>query len=181
MRPRGAVPRRWGWAVAAAAALAFGSARAEQPLRAWPGMATPRLALRDLDGRAVDLQRLRGRVVLVNFWATWCAPCTAEMPSLARLQAKLHGKPFEVLAVNYGESRPKVEAFLRKSGLALHVLLDPDQHAADDWGAKGLPMSFLVDARGDVRYWVFGERDWSDGESLRTVEGLVGEAPGAGR
>ena len=103
------------------------------------------------------------------------------MPSIARLEARLQGKPFQVLAVNYGESRAKIEAFLRKAGLAIHVLLDPDEKAADAWGAKGLPMSFLVDAHGNVRYWVFGERDWSDAKSVKVVEGLVREASGARR
>ena len=163
--------------LAAAAALAM----AEQPLRDWGGKPTPRLALKDLSGKPVDLASLRGRVVLVNFWATWCEPCIAEMPSIARLEDKLQGKPFAVLAVNYGESRAKVEKFLGKSGVKVHVLLDPDQKAADDWGAKGLPMSFLIDARGNVRTWVFGERDWSDAASMKRVGDLVSEAAGAGR
>lgn len=156
-------------------------ALAAQPLRDWSGKPTPPLALRGLTGKEVDLRALRGRVVLVNFWATWCEPCIAEMPSIARLRAKLAARPFEVLAVNYGESREKIVAFLRKQKLDVHVLLDPDRKAADAWGAKGLPMSFLVDASGTVRYWVFGERDWSDADSMRAVQRLISEAPHAGR
>jgi thiol-disulfide isomerase/thioredoxin len=167
-------------AVLAAAATAL-LALAEQPIRPWTGKPTPALVLTDLGGERVDLRSLHGRVVLVNFWATWCEPCIAEMPSIQRLRQKLSGQPFEVLAVNYGEARPKIEAFLRKAGLSLHVLLDPDKEAAEGWGAKGLPMSFLLDARGQVRYWVFGERDWSEGESLKAVEKLVAEARHAGR
>ena len=167
--------------MAALAAVAALLAFAEQPIRPWTGKPTPALALTDLGGQKVDLRSLQGRVVLVNFWATWCEPCIAEMPSIQRLHQKLAGQPFEVLAVNYGESRAKIEAFLRKAGLSLRVLLDPGTEAAEGWGAKGLPMSFLVDARGQVRYWVFGERDWAAGESLRTVENLVAEAPHAGR
>jgi thiol-disulfide isomerase/thioredoxin len=170
------------WRVGAAAfAAAAALAMAEQPLRDWGGKPTPPLALTDLAGKPVDLARLRGRVVLVNFWATWCEPCIAEMPSIARLEAKLHGRPFQVLAVNYGESKAKIEAFLKKSGLKLHVLLDPDEKAADTWGAKGLPMSFLVDANGNVRYFVFGERDWTGPDSAKVVEKLVQEARDAGR
>jgi thiol-disulfide isomerase/thioredoxin len=173
--------KRLGRSIAALAAMAAALAFAEQPIRPWTGKPTPVLALTDLAGQKVDLRALQGRVVLVNFWATWCEPCIAEMPSMQRLREKLSGQPFEVLAVNYGESRPKVEAFLHKAGLSLHVLLDPEKDAAEGWGAKGLPMSFLVDARGEVRYWVFGERDWSRGESLKTVEKLVAEKPHAGR
>ena len=163
-------------AVAAAAATV---AVAAAELRPWTGKPTPPLARADLAGKNVDLSDLRGRVVLVNFWATWCEPCRDEMPSVARLQEKLKGKPFEVLAVNFGESSAKVADFVRKEGWSVPVLLDPDKESAGAWGAKGLPMTFLVDARGRVRYYVYGERDWSEGESLRVVEKLLAEAPRA--
>jgi peroxiredoxin len=103
------------------------------------------------------------------------------MPSIARLEGKLRGRPFEVLAVNYGESPAKIRAFLKKAGLGRHVLLDPDENAADAWGAMGLPMSFLVDANGKVRYWVFGERDWTGPDSEKAVGKLLAEVPDAGR
>jgi thiol-disulfide isomerase/thioredoxin len=153
----------------------------EQPLREWKDKPTPRLALKDLAGKPVDLASLKGRVVLVNFWATWCEPCIAEMPSIQRLETKLGGKPFAVLAVNYGESTAKVEKWLQKSGVTLHVLLDPDTEAAEAWGAKGLPMTFLVDAGGHVRYQTYGERDWTGAGTVALVEKLVAEAPRAGR
>jgi cytochrome c biogenesis protein CcmG, thiol:disulfide interchange protein DsbE len=120
-------------------------------------------------------------VVLVNFWATWCEPCRDEMPALARLREQLKDRPFEVLAVNYGESNAKIAGFLEREKLSLPVLLDPEKQASARWNAKGLPMTFLVDARGRVRYWVFGERDWSEGEALQLVEKLIGEAPVARR
>jgi thiol-disulfide isomerase/thioredoxin len=161
----------------AAAAASVAIAAAE--LRPWIGKPTPRLARADLAGKSVDLNDLRGRVVLVNFWATWCEPCRDEMPSVARLQAKLKGKPFEVLAVNFGESNDKVAEFVRKEGWSVPVLLDPDKETAAAWGAKGLPMTFLVDAEGRVRYYAFGELDWSGGETLRVVEKLLAEAPRA--
>lgn len=129
----------------------------------------------------MDLRDFRGRVVLVNFWATWCEPCRDEMPAIARLREHLKGQPFEVLTVNFGESGAKVRAFLDREKLDVPVLLDPDKDAAGRWNAKGLPMTFLVDARGRVRYWVFGERDWSEGEALRHVERLVAEADVARR
>ncbi len=167
--------------LAAAVAAPLAAAAAPQPLRPWSGTQTPVLALRDLDGKPVDLARLKGRVVLVNFWATWCEPCIAEMPSIARLRSELAGKPFDVVAVNYGESAAKVRAYLAKAGIALPVALDPDKDTAERWNAKGLPMTFLVDARGQVRYWVFGERDWTDAESRDVVAQLLREARGAGR
>jgi thiol-disulfide isomerase/thioredoxin len=163
----------------ALATAAIPAALAAAELRPWGNKPTPPLARADLAGRNVDLNDMRGRVVLVNFWATWCEPCRDEMPSLARLQQKLKGRPFEVLAVNFGESSDKVSDFVRKEGWSVPVLLDPDKQTAAAWGAKGLPMTFLVDAKGRVRYFAFGERDWSEGESLRVVEKLVAEAPRA--
>lgn len=164
--------------VLAAASL---DAAAEAQLRAWDGAPRLPLAGAALDGGTIDLKGLQGRVVLVNFWATWCEPCRDEMPAIARLQEKLKGQPFDVLAVNYGESRERIAEFVRREGISLRVVLDPNKQAADAWKAKGLPMTFLVGADGRVRYWAFGEKDWSRGEALALVEKLVAEAPHARR
>jgi thiol-disulfide isomerase/thioredoxin len=162
----------------ALAAVAL-DASAEAKIRRWEGTARPPLAGAALDGKRVDLDDLAGRVVLVNFWATWCEPCRDEMPAIERLRAKLRDRPFDVLTVNYGESRQRVAEFLRREGVSLPVMLDPDKEAAAAWNAKGLPMTFVVDASGRVRYWVFGEKDWSRGEALALIEKLVAEARGA--
>ena len=89
--------------------------------------ATPPLELAALDGRKVALEGLKGRVVVINYWATWCEPCIDEMPSLERLRVKMKGRPFEVLAVNYGESAERVSRFVAKMKLTMPVLLDPVQ------------------------------------------------------
>jgi thiol-disulfide isomerase/thioredoxin len=173
---------RLGVRMLAAAALAVmaTAAIAAADLRLWGDKATPRLAGVDLAGQPYDLKQFRGRVVLVNFWATWCEPCRDEMPSLQKLREKMKGRPFEIVAVNYGESRSRVASFVQKEGWTLPIVLDPDKVAAAAWGAKGLPMSFLVDATGRVRYWTFGERDWSEGLSVEAVDKLLAEAPRAG-
>ena len=161
--------------------MAAASVAAETQLKPWAGTVTPALARDDLTGKRVDLKDFRGRVVLVNFWATWCEPCRDEMPSLERLRGKLRGRPFDVLTVNYGEGPAKINAFLAKQKISLPVLLDPEKEAAAEWKAGGLPMTFLVDAEGRVRYSAFGECDWSEGEPFRVVENLVAEAPRARR
>jgi thiol-disulfide isomerase/thioredoxin len=166
---------------AAAFAVAASAAMAETQLRPWAGAETPALARQDLSGKMVDLKDFKGRVVLINFWATWCVPCREEMPSLERLRTKLNGRPFEVLTVNYGEGPARIKSFLEKEKISLPVLLDPEKLAAADWRAGGLPMTFLVDAEGRVRYSAFGECDWSEGEPFRVVENLVAEAPRARR
>jgi thiol-disulfide isomerase/thioredoxin len=169
------------WAVAALCFLLAGAALAESDIKPWRGKATLPLVGNDTEGRAVDLKAMQGRVLVVNFWATWCEPCRDEMPSLQRLRVKLAGKPFEVITVNFGESAEKIAQFLGKENVSLRVLLDTQKESAKDWGVGGLPMTFLVDATGRVRYSVFGERDWSEGPSLALVEKLVAEVPGARR
>jgi peroxiredoxin len=101
------------------------------------------------------------------------------MRALERLKARMEGEPFEVLAVNYGEGEPRIAAFMRKEKLSLTVLLDSRKEAAGAWKAGGLPMTFLVDARGRIRHSSFGERDWSAGADFERVERLVAEARGA--
>jgi thiol-disulfide isomerase/thioredoxin len=168
-------------AAAVAMAAATATALAESDIKPWKGKPTLPLVRSDTEGNAVDLKAMQGRVLVVNFWATWCVPCRDEMPSLQRLREKLAGKPFDVLTVNFGESPERIAEFIGREGLSLRVLLDTQKEAAKDWGVGGLPMTFLVDASGRVRYSVFGERDWSEGTSLALVEKLVAEAPRARR
>jgi cytochrome c biogenesis protein CcmG, thiol:disulfide interchange protein DsbE len=115
----------------------------------------------------------RGKVLLVNFWATWCEPCRDEMPTMRRLKERLAGQPFEVVTVNYGESSTRVSEFFARERLDLAVLLDPNQDAVRAWRVRVLPGSFLVDAEGRVRFSVIGEIDWSTDEALKTVQSLL--------
>ncbi len=137
-----------------------------QQLKPWNGGATPALALRDLDGRLHRLEDYRGKVVLINFWATWCEPCREEMPSMNKLRALLAGRPFAVLAVNLAESEPRIRRFLEQLPLDFPVLLDRDSAAAKAWRARFLPASFVVGPDGRIRYAVLGEMDWT-GERVR--------------
>ena len=143
------------------------SAGAADPLRPWTGGATPPLALKTLAGDSVDLARLRGKVVLVNFWATWCAPCVEEMPALARLRQRLAPRGFEVIAVNQGEMPQRVNAFVSRTGLDLPILMDRDKEAGRAWRVRALPTTFLVDAGGRIRFHAEGEID--TGEALESL------------
>jgi thiol-disulfide isomerase/thioredoxin len=139
----------------------------------WRGGTTPALALADLDGRRHTLEDYRGKVVLLNFWATWCEPCLAEMPSMQTLERRLAGRSFAILAVNHGESRTKVADFTRRLTVGFPVLLDPNTEAPRAWRVRVLPASFLVDASGRVRYSVVGEMDWAGESAVETVRRLV--------
>jgi thiol-disulfide isomerase/thioredoxin len=165
-------------AAAVALALAASADAAEPSLRPWTRGETPPLAGSDRSGRALDLRALRGRVVLVQFWASWCEPCATGLPALARLRESRRRQRLEVLTVNHGEGAARVERFLGEVGVDLPVLLDRDRRAADAWGVGGLPTSFLVDAEGRVRSWVFGEPDWTGGELAAALDRLLAEAEG---
>ncbi|HET7198373.1 MAG TPA: TlpA disulfide reductase family protein [Burkholderiales bacterium] len=153
------------------ALLAAGASAAD--LRPWRGGATPPLVLEDLQGRSHDLAAYRGKVVLVNFWATWCEPCRAEMPSMARLRSSLAGQPFEVLGVNMAEPLSRIEKFVAAVPVAFTLLRDRDGATAKAWRAKLLPASFLVDREGRIRYYVYGEVDWASEAVRAKVAGLL--------
>jgi len=155
------------------AALAFAAAAGAAELKPWTGGATPPLVLQDLNGRTHRLADYRGKVVLVNFWATWCEPCREEMPSIERLRQSLAGTPFEVLAVNIGEPRGRIERFLEKMPLGFPVLLDRDSSAAKAWKARVVPATFLVGPDGRIRYVHYGELDWSSEPVRKRVAELL--------
>lgn len=140
----------------------------------WPaGRAAPPLQALDLQGQTWTLERLRGRAVLLNFWATWCPPCRAEMPSLQQL-AEIYGpQQLQVLALNVGEGPRRIAQYLQSSGLDLTVLLDPQSLASKAWGASVLPTTILIDAEGKPRLRVRGEVDWSGREAQALVEPLL--------
>jgi thiol-disulfide isomerase/thioredoxin len=144
-----------------------------QQLRPWSGGATPPLALQDLDGRAHRLEDYRGKVVLVNFWATWCDPCRAEMPAMNKLRASLAGRPFAVLAVNLAESESRIRRFMEQVPLEFTVLLDRDSGAAKAWKARVLPVSFVLDAEGRIRYSALGEIDWTKDSVRKSILALL--------
>jgi thiol-disulfide isomerase/thioredoxin len=159
-----------------AAAWAIAQAAGAAEFRAWSGP-TPALELRDLRGAEHRLADYRGKVVLVNFWATWCAPCRDEMPSIERLRASLDGRPFAVLAVNLAEPASRIRKFLAQMPVDFPILLDTDTAAAKAWKARFLPASYLVDADGRVRYAHYGELDWTGAEARAKVLELLASSP----
>jgi len=146
--------------VAAALVAAAGAAwAAGGTMKPWPGGATPALSLRDLDGKEHKLEDYKGKVVVLNFWATWCDPCREEMPSMQRLQEKLSGK-LVVLAVDYGEGPPRIKDFLKKVPVRFTVLLDRDTSAATAWKVKVLPTTLVIDPQQKIRYVAVGDVGW---------------------
>jgi cytochrome c biogenesis protein CcmG, thiol:disulfide interchange protein DsbE len=150
---------------------AYAASAAE--LRPWTQGETPPLKLQDLAGASHDIGDYRGKVVLVNFWATWCEPCRAEMPSIARLRSSLAGRPFEVLAVNLAEPLSRIEQFTASMPLGFPLLRDRDSAVAKAWRARVLPASYLVGRDGRIRYFAYGELDWSTDAVRNKVMELI--------
>lgn len=145
------------------------------------GAPAPTFALPARDGRLIRLEDFRGRVVLVNFWATWCAPCTTEMPSLNRLAAHFSGRPFQLIGISEdGESGAgwsPIDGYLRQVPVDFLLLLDPDGRVADAYGTFTIPESYLIDPQGRVVRKTRGAIAWDSAEIIRAIEDLMATAP----
>ncbi len=135
----------------------------------------PALQLPDLDGEPHDLASLKGKVVLINFWATWCPPCHREMPSLERLSQALTGEPFVVLAVDVGEDADTIEAFTGQLDTTptFPILLDTRSRAMQAWKVAGLPTTFLVDKQGRIVASAIGGREFDHPQMIEAIRGLL--------
>lgn len=141
-------------------------------VQSWPARKpVPALQLTDLSGKVWRLADMRGKVVLLNFWASWCEPCRAEMPSLQRL-ADQHPQDLVVLAVNLKESTQTVQQFVQRTALTLPVLPDPQGATARAWGVTVFPSTVLIDAQGKVRRVVQGELDWTGPGAQRLLQAV---------
>ncbi|HKK00899.1 MAG TPA: TlpA disulfide reductase family protein [Desulfuromonadales bacterium] len=159
----------------ASAALADSSAVPLAPTGATLGVAAPDITVYDLKGHPTTLSSLRGKVVFLNFWATWCPPCREEMPSIDRLYEVFGDNPdFVMLAVN-GEERGKetVPAFLKKNPHSFPVYLDPDGAAQHAYDVTGYPETYIIDKNGILVGKVLGGNDWSSVKVLKAISTLL--------
>ena len=138
------------------------------------GESAPNFHLRDLNGQPVALSDLRGKVVLLNFWATWCGPCRVEMPAMEQLYRTFSRKDFEILAVSTDAQGAAVtRPFQQENHLTFPILHDADYRVGLTYGARTLPMTFMVDRQGIVRHQIFGARDWGAPEAHQLVQMLM--------
>ena len=138
------------------------------------GEPAPNFRLRDLNGHSVALSDLRGKVVLLNFWATWCGPCRVEMPAMEELYRTFSRNDFEILAVSTDAQGASVtRPFQQENHLTFPILHDADYRVGLTYGARSLPMTFMVDRQGIVRHQIFGARDWGAAEAHQLVQMLM--------
>ena len=139
----------------------------------------PNLSFKDASGNALTLNKWKGRVVLVNLWATWCAPCRKEMPTLADLQKQLGSKDFEVVAVSV--DRKGIEAssaYLKETDAdALGLYVDDTTKSLDDLQGLGLPLTVLVDRKGNEIGRLLGPAEWNSAEAIALVKAAIAEVP----
>ncbi len=144
-----------------------------------PGGRAPAFTLPRLGGGEVALASLRGKVVLVNFWATWCAPCEQEMPAMQRLYERLAPRGFELVAISVDEDMEAVARYQDRLALRFPILLDADKRAAGTYQSLRYPESFLIDREGRLVARYIGERDWDAPEYIDRIERLLAASSGA--
>ena len=140
------------------------------------GPVAPNFTLKDLNGRPVSLSDHKGKVVLVNIWATWCPPCVAETPSIDKLYKMMKDENFDLMAISIDEGGKKaVESFMKKKNLSFPVLLDPDGRVAGLYGTTGVPESFIVGKDGSIDNHIIGAIDWTSPKVIEHLHELMKE------
>ncbi|NOQ88867.1 MAG: redoxin domain-containing protein [Gammaproteobacteria bacterium] len=129
--------------------------------------------LPDLKDKTHALSDYRGKVVLVNFWASWCLPCLYEMPSMQKLANALSEEDFEIVTINISDTPRRIRETLKRLQLALTVLQDPEGKTYKAWQGEVLPTSFLLDRNGKVRYRAVGPIEWDDADVLLKIRQLI--------
>ncbi len=135
---------------------------------------SPAFSTEDAAGNPVDSNSFRGKLVVLNFWATWCPPCRLEMPAMERLYQEFRGKGLEIVAVNFMESREQVQAFAEEQKLTYPMLLDGKAEIAEQYGVMRLPETVLIGREGEVLAKAIGYKDWYKDDVRELVGALLG-------
>lgn len=135
--------------------------------------ALPDISFVALDGKVVSLSDYRGKVILLNFWATWCPPCKAEMPSIQRLSDKLAGTDFTVLAISVSETRSTVETFLVNNPYTFPIFLDESGQTSAGFVGRGIPTTYVVDKEGRAIAGIIGSKEWDEAPVLAALSTLA--------
>jgi cytochrome c biogenesis protein CcmG, thiol:disulfide interchange protein DsbE len=154
----------------------FGKKGMFEPIVA--GKVPPAFELPDLEGNMVSLSSYKGKVIFLNFWATWCKPCEEEMPSMEYLYKKLQGENFEMVAVSIDSKGPgAVQEFVEKYGISFPVLHDRKGKIKELYKTTGVPETFIIDQNGVVAEKVWGPRDWSGPYATKVIRDLLNSPP----
>ena len=145
-----------------------------ESVEAVEGAVAPDFSLKDLSGHDLRLSDLKGKVVLLNFWATWCPPCREEVPSLVSLNAQMTGKNFQMVTASIDEGgKEAIQEFFKTTGVTLPVLLDTERTVSKLYGTTGVPETFVIDKKGVIVKKVVGGMNWSDATVIKFLDDLI--------
>jgi peroxiredoxin len=131
--------------------------------------------LNDINDETISLDDIKGKVTIVNFWATWCPPCVEEIPSLNRLTKKMHGKPFRLISINYAESKSLISDFLKRVNVEFPVLLDRKGEVSEQWNVIAFPSTFVIGPDGKIHYGINAAIAWDDPVVITKLNALMGQ------
>lgn len=144
--------------------------RDEQPLvKAVKGQPSPNFTLTDIKGKNWQLSDQHGKVVFINFWATWCPPCIQELPSMEALSKRMSNTSFQMLTIMYNDRPELGQSMVNKSGYTFPVLIDSDSSVAKEYGLTGVPETYIVDRQGILREKFIGPYDWTSPAALEML------------
>ena len=139
------------------------------------GNLAPDFTLTDIEGRTWTLSQLKGQVVFLNFWATWCPPCVSEMPSMQNLYKTLPQDQFTMLAVLYNDEAGNAKRFAEKLDITLPILIDESSRTGMNYGLTGVPETFILDKEGIIREKVTGPAEWDSAEVIHLLREYINQ------
>jgi len=153
--------------------IANGQTYAQQTMQAMPGNPVAKnFKLKNLDGEFVSLSDFKGKVVMINFWATWCPPCRKEMPSMQRAWEQYQKNDIMMLAVHIGGDVDEIWSFVSEYNLDFPVLIDGNSKVSNAWPILGIPTSFVIDKQGKIAYRAIGGREWDSPQLMQMMLSL---------
>ena len=132
----------------------------------------PEFNLEDQDGNFLKMSDYKGKVVIVNFWATWCPPCRKEMPSMQRAWEILQKEDIMMLAINVGEDGDQIFSFTAEYPVEFPLIMDSDSSVVNQWKVRGLPTTYIVNPAGQIVYQAIGDREWDSEEIMNQIRKL---------
>lgn len=147
-----------------------------QVAKATVGLNAPDAVLTDTAGNTYNISGLKGSVVFINFWASWCKPCRDEMPSIQSLYNQLSGNEgFRMLMVLYRDDYQKALSYLKENNFQLPILIDKDGKAASAYGITGVPETYIIDKKGIIKEKIIGPNDWTSAQAFSLLSNLIRE------
>jgi thiol-disulfide isomerase/thioredoxin len=136
----------------------------------------PDFTLQDIDGEKFTLKQSKAQWIFLHFWASWCGPCREEMPAIQRLAENIQDDKFNIVMINTAEDEDTIFEFLAAINVDLNSLMDADGQVTEVWKPRGLPTTFLINPKGEIKYQAIGGREWDSPEYIKFIQQLIASA-----